>query len=93
MFIILSYDIADSAQNQNRTLKVFKLCKKYLFHLQRSVFWGELDKKTKKVFQMKLCSLIDFEKDSCVLFSLRNKNNLSIECLAKPEKIDAIIIG
>jgi len=39
-YVFLMYDIADeeSEIGKNRVAKVFKICKKYLIHHQKSVF-------------------------------------------------------
>ena len=37
MFVIMSYDI-----NKKRVSKVMKVCRKYLIHVQKSVFEGNL---------------------------------------------------
>lgn len=37
VFVILTYDV-----NQKRVGKVCKVCKKYLHHVQKSVFEGEI---------------------------------------------------
>ena len=37
MFVVLSYDI-----NQKRVNKVLKVCRKYLVHVQKSVFEGTI---------------------------------------------------
>ena len=43
MYVILVYDINLDDKEGNRVLRnVFKICKKYLVHIQNSVFEGEL---------------------------------------------------
>ena len=42
MYIVLVYDISQSAAGQKRWSRIFKICKKYLSHIQNSVFEGEI---------------------------------------------------
>ena len=43
MYVILVYDINLEDKNGQKVLRnVFKICKKYLVHIQNSVFEGEL---------------------------------------------------
>ena len=43
MYVILVYDInLEDKEGQKVLRKVFKTCKKYLVHIQNSVFEGEL---------------------------------------------------
>ena len=43
MYVILVYDINLEDKNGQKVLRnVFKICKKYLVHIQNSVFDGEL---------------------------------------------------
>ena len=44
MYLILIYDIKQEKNYERRQRMVFKTCKKYLKHIQKSVFEGELDK-------------------------------------------------
>ena len=42
MYVILVYDISGEQGGEKVLNKVFKICKKYLTHIQNSVFEGEL---------------------------------------------------
>ena len=44
MYVILVYDIVTDMQGKKILPKVFKICKKYLVHIQKSVFEGEISK-------------------------------------------------
>ena len=44
MYIVLVYDISQDEKGQRRWSRVFKICKKYLSHIQNSVFEGEISK-------------------------------------------------
>lgn len=41
MYAILVYDIVTDDQGKKCLPKVFKICKKYLIHIQNSVFEGK----------------------------------------------------
>ena len=43
MYLIVIYDIKQEENYAKRQRYVFKTCKKYLTHIQNSVFEGELD--------------------------------------------------
>lgn len=59
MFIILTYDV-----NQKRVGKICKICKKYLHHMQKSVFEGEITESKLKQLKKEVESLIDTDKDA-----------------------------
>lgn len=42
LYVILVYDISVENNGSRRMRRVFKICKKYLTHIQNSVFEGEL---------------------------------------------------
>ena len=42
MYVVLVYDISKTDNGQKRWAHVFKTCKKYLSHVQNSVFEGEI---------------------------------------------------
>ncbi|EUJ51038.1 CRISPR-associated endonuclease Cas2 [Paenilisteria rocourtiae] len=42
MYIILIYDIAQDNGGAKVSRNIFKICKKYLTHVQKSVFEGEI---------------------------------------------------
>ena len=55
MYIVLVYDISQSEAGQKRWSRIFKICKKYLSHIQNSVFEGEISKP--QLMQLKKCLL------------------------------------
>lgn len=81
MYIILVYDIALD-QNGAKVLRhVFKICKKYLSHVQKSVFEGELTKSQLKKLTIELRKWIRDDKDSVIIFKNRNKKWLDKQFL------------
>ncbi len=81
MYIILVYDIALD-QNGAKVLRhVFKICKKYLSHVQKSVFEGELTKSQLKKLTIELRKWIRDDKDSVIIFKNRIKKWLDKQFL------------
>lgn len=42
MYVVLVYDVSKDENGQKRWSHIFKICKKYLSHIQNSVFEGEI---------------------------------------------------
>ena len=60
MYVILVYDIKTDNGGQKVLNRTFKICKKYLCHIQNSVFEGEL-------------SEAQIVKDLCTIFCMETK--------------------
>ena len=74
MYVILVYDINLEDKEGPKVLRnVFKTCKKYLVHIQNSVFEGELLGSQAIKLKSELDQYIRKEKDSVILFKSRNK--------------------
>ena len=75
MYVILMYDVDLSEKEGQKVLRrVFKICKKYLVHIQNSVFEGELLNSQVMKLKMELDKEIRKDKDSVLLFKSRNKH-------------------
>ena len=86
MYVILVYDInLESKEGQKVLRKVFKTCKKYLIHIQNSVFEGELLESQVIKLKAELDKYIRENKDSVILFKSRNQRWLEKEFLGKIE--------
>lgn len=81
MYIILVYDIALDQNGAKILRHVFKICKKYLSHVQKSVFEGELTKSQLKKLMIELGKWIRDDKDSVIIFKNRNKKWLDKQFL------------
>lgn len=69
VYVILVYDINLDEKNGSRVLtKVYKICKKYLNHIQNSVFEGELLESQIINLKSELDKYIRSTKDSVILF-------------------------
>jgi CRISPR-associated protein Cas2 len=84
-YVFLMYDIADeeSEAGKNRVAKVFKICKKYLTHHQKSVFRGEITPSRLLKLQNELKKVIDKELDFITIIKLKNKESFLEENMGK----------
>lgn len=87
MYVILVYDINLEEKEGQRVLRrVFKTCKKYLVHIQNSVFEGELLESQAIKLKAELDRYIREEKDNVILFKSRSQKWLDKEFLGKIEE-------
>lgn len=87
MYVILVYDInLEDKEGQKVLRKVFKTCKKYLIHIQNSVFEGELLESQAIKMKNELDTYIRNSKDSVILFRSRSQKWLEKEFLGKEEE-------
>lgn len=63
MFVVLIYDI-----NQKRVGKALKVCRKYLQHVQRSAFEGQITEANLKKLKYELAKIINPETDSVCIY-------------------------
>ncbi|EIM8286538.1 CRISPR-associated endonuclease Cas2 [Listeria monocytogenes] len=78
MYVILIYDI--SIENGAKVWRnVFKICKKYLTHVQKSVFEGEITPALLVKLRMELDKYIRDDQDSVIVFSSRQQRWLEKE--------------
>jgi CRISPR-associated endonuclease Cas2 len=91
MLVIIAYDIYDSSNRMKVINKINKICKKYLYQLQYSVFFGELDKKLYNQLTDEISRIIDTNIDSVISIVARNKNNVNLRFHTRNKSIDNII--
>lgn len=65
MYVILVYDI-----NQKRVGKALKICRKYLIHIQKSVFEGNITESKLSALKEEMNNLIDTQIDSVIIYRL-----------------------
>lgn len=86
MYVILVYDInLEEKEGQKVLRNVFKTCKKYLVHIQNSVFEGELLESQMAKLQVELDKHIRQDKDSVIVFKSRHQRWLDKEFLGMIE--------
>ena len=78
MYIVLVYDISQSEAGQKRWSRIFKICKKYLSHIQNSVFEGEISKPQLMQLKKEMQPYINEELDSIIIFKSRQENKFYV---------------
>lgn len=91
MYVILVYDISLEDNGQRRLNRVFKKCKQYLYHIQNSVFEGDISEANLFILMKELRNEIDQEKDSVIVFKSRHERWLDKEIMGK-EQDDKLFI-
>lgn len=77
MYVVLVYDVSQNNNGQKRWSHIFKICKKYLSHIQNSVFEGEISKVQLTKLQQELNPYIDKQEDSVIIFESRQEKWLN----------------
>jgi CRISPR-associated protein Cas2 len=87
-YAFVFYDIADkeSEVGKNRVTKVFKLCKKYFKHHQKSVFRGNITPSNLIKFKNDIKKVIDEEIDYVSIIKLQSKAVFDEETIGTQEK-------
>lgn len=75
-YAFLFYDVGEK-----RVQKVFKVCKKYLSHFQKSVFRGEITPSNLLKLRTDLKKVIDSQEDFVCILKLMNDNIFGEEIL------------
>jgi CRISPR-associated protein Cas2 len=92
MYLILVYDISMDEKGKKILPKVFKICKKYLFHIQNSVFEGELSEPQIMQLKGELSKLIRQEQDSLIIFKSRDKRWMQKEFWGKTDDATSMFL-
>ena len=66
MFVVFVYDV-----KQERVGKVLKICRKYLTHVQNSVFEGNITPAKLRILKDELKEVLDEHYDSVVIYKFR----------------------
>lgn len=92
MYVVLVYDVSKDENGRKRWSHIFKICKKYMSHIQNSVFEGELSKVQLIKMQNELKPYINSELDSVILFKSRQQKWLDKEWWGKQTDVTSFII-
>ena len=92
MYVVLVYDVSQEENGARRWSRIFKICKKYLTHIQNSVFEGELSKAQLAQLQKELNEYIDKELDSVIIFKSRQEKWLDKEFWGKEDDKTSFIL-
>ena len=85
MYVILVYDIVTDDEGKKILPKVFKTCKKYLTHIQNSVFEGNRSKPNSVEKKKELEHYIRKDTDSVIMFHTREERWMSKDFWGKFE--------
>lgn len=91
MLVIIAYDIKDTKERSVVLNKVHKTCRKYLYQIQYSVFYGELTKIQYYNLRLELKKFIKLDLDRITFFTAKNKNNVEIDFIGPIPPIDYIV--
>ena len=80
-YAFLFYDVGEK-----RVQKVFKVCKKYLTHYQKSVFRGDMTPSKFISLRSELNKVIDKDEDFVCIIKLMNDNIFGEEVLGNAAK-------
>ena len=72
MYVVLVYDVSQQENGAKRWSKIFKICKRYLTHIQNSVFEGEITEANLIKLREELKPCIRRDLDSVIVFKSRN---------------------
>jgi len=87
-YIFLFYDIADefSEVGKYRVAKVFKICKKYLKHHQKSIFRGSITPSQQMKMNNELKKVIDKKLDFITIIKVINTGSYAEETIGNPKQ-------
>ncbi len=87
-YAFVFYDIVDqeSEAGKNRGTRVFKICKKYFKHHQKSVFRGNITSANIIKFRNEIEKVIDHKLDFVSIIKLKNRHVFEEEILGTDEK-------
>ena len=86
MFVIVTYDVATK-----RVSKVMKTCRKYLTHVQKSVFEGIITEGKLKNLKGELDKLIVYTDDEICIYKIDNLKFTSKEQIGAVKTADNIL--
>lgn len=92
MYVVLVYDVSQQENGAKRWSKIFKICKRYLTHIQNSVFEGEISKAQLAQLQQELKLYIDKELDSVIIFKSRQEKWLDKEFWGRSDDSTSFIL-
>ena len=92
MYIVLVYDVSKDENGQKRWSHIFKICKKYLTHIQNSVFEGEISTVQLEKLRRELKPHVNTNLDSVILFKSRSEKWLDKEFWGKEDDLTSFII-
>lgn len=62
---------------RKRLVKMMKTCRKYLTHVQKSVFEGDITEGKMITLRKEIEAIVDMENDFVIMYTLSDGNNLN----------------
>jgi len=94
-YVFLFYDIADEISDvgKYRVAKVFKICKKYLKHHQKSIFRGNISPANQIKLHNELKKVIDKNLDFITMIKVQNSGSYEEIVIGRnPQEEESIFI-
>ena len=85
MYVVAVYDISLDEKGNRNWRKIFGICKRYLHHIQNSVFEGELSEVDIQRLKYEVSKYIRDDLDSFIIFKSRNEKWMEKEMLGLQE--------
>lgn len=86
MKVILIYDISVlQKEDQRRLTKVMKIARRYLHHVQKSVFEGELTEGKLRKLEYEILNEVDRRRDSVIIYTFPDSLNFERRILTDIE--------
>jgi CRISPR-associated protein Cas2 len=76
VFLILAYDL-----NEKRVAKALKICRKYLFWVQNSVFEGDISEAKLEKLKSELRGMMNTKEDSVIIYNFQTTKYSSVAIL------------
>ena len=86
MYIILTYDV-----NQKRVSKMLKICRKYLLHVQKSVFEGVITDGKLRLLKDEIQQVIDVTEDMVCIYCMESTRYVHKEEIGMVQNRSSII--
>jgi len=86
MYVVLIYDIEVDGNGAKVSRNIFKICKKYLTHVQKSVFEGDITLALLKQLNLELNRHIRSDRDSVIIFKSREERWMKKEFWGKEDE-------
>ncbi|MEO0229213.1 MAG: CRISPR-associated endonuclease Cas2 [candidate division WOR-3 bacterium] len=86
MKVILIYDISlSNPEDQRRLNRVKKIAQKYLHHVQKSVFEGEITESKLRRLEFEILREVDRNRDSVIIYTFASSTNFTRRILTEIE--------
>mgnify|MGYP000850236600 CR=1 FL=1 len=84
------YDInTEDKEGRRRLVKTMKTCRKYLVHVQKSVFEGDITEGQLALLRQEIMRIIDKDRDFLIIYNMPDGNRLNRDILTNtPDPTD-----